>query len=299
MFVNFKLMYVLDRHPNVPTDAKRKYPKNVHMPRGQQVTDKCFLHMDLGKPVGKQALMLGLIVIIMIGFLCFNLWPLWLKIGIWYVSFYLLMFLVGIIIIRFVVWLFLFHFGMDFWIFPNFFIDSNDILDSFRPMLSYEKRDDDSKMLLLRVVSAIGLIFMIYQFSQDPENIESLTKGSKEGMDDLFNWGNDRFVMGRLADKSGGGNGTARKKSAREIFEDSFLDGDADEKKMAEEAGFKIPEKNETEEAEAALNATNSTDTDEAAPEVVDNLLDKLNAEDDGDEVEAEAAPATDKKAET
>jgi hypothetical protein len=26
--------------------------------------------------------------------------------------------------LRLVVWLFLFHFGFDFWIFPNFFIDS-------------------------------------------------------------------------------------------------------------------------------------------------------------------------------
>ena len=53
MLVNFQLMFVLDRHPNVPSDAKRKYPKNVYMPKHQTVTDKQFYFMDLGKPVTK------------------------------------------------------------------------------------------------------------------------------------------------------------------------------------------------------------------------------------------------------
>ena len=91
----------------------------------------------------------------------FSLWPMWLKIGIWYCSFYLLIFLVGFIMLRLVVWLFLFHFGVDFWIFPNFFIDSNDIMDSFRPLLSFERRQDDTKMVLMRIGSAVALVFFV------------------------------------------------------------------------------------------------------------------------------------------
>lgn len=43
-------------------------------------------------------------------------------------------------------------------------------------------------------------------------------------MDDLFNWGNDRFVLGRqIADKSG--NSTVkRKRTPQEIFMDAILD---------------------------------------------------------------------------
>ena len=76
---------------------------------------------------------------------------------------------------RLVLWLILFHFGIDFWLFPNFFIDSvrsmethslkSDIMDSFKPLISYEKRDDDFKMIVLRVVSAIALGFFLYQLA--------------------------------------------------------------------------------------------------------------------------------------
>ncbi len=100
-------------------------------------------------------------------------------------------------------------------------------MDSFKPIISYEKRDDDLKMFLLRIVSAIGLVFLLYQFSQDIENIESLSSGTKDTFDDLFNWGNDRFVLGKLGD---GKNITKRKKSNHEIFMEALLEGDNEEK---------------------------------------------------------------------
>lgn len=64
--------------------------------------------------------------------------------------------------IRGAVWLLLFHFGVDLWIFPNFFNDTVDFLDSFRPIVSFNKRDDDIKMFFMRIASAIGLVFLLY-----------------------------------------------------------------------------------------------------------------------------------------
>ena len=161
------------------------------------------------KPRGKLALFLLIGFIIAIAFMLFNLWPMWLKIGIWYASFYLLIFLMGFILLRLVVWLFLFHFGVDFWILPNFFIDSNDLMDSFKPLLSFERRQDDMKMILMRLGSAI---------------LDSLRSFADDSMTDLFNWGNDKFVLGRqIADHSG--NSTVkRKKTPQEIFMEAILD---------------------------------------------------------------------------
>jgi hypothetical protein len=53
-------------------------------------------------------------------------------------------------------------------------------------------------------------------------------------MDDLFNWGNDRFVLGRqIADKSG--NSTAkRKKTPQEIFMEAILEEEEPKKKEEE-----------------------------------------------------------------
>lgn len=51
-------------------------------------------------------------------------------------------------------------------------------------------------------------------------------------MQDLFDWGNDRFVLGKLPDK---GNSTKRKKSARELFEEAIL-GTEEEKEFKVES---------------------------------------------------------------
>jgi len=51
-------------------------------------------------------------------------------------------------------------------------------------------------------------------------------------MHDLFEWGNDRFVMGKIADGSGK-NGTARKKTAHEIFMEAIMETDEEVKPAA------------------------------------------------------------------
>jgi len=200
---------------------------------------------------GKLALFLFIGFIIAIAFMLFNLWPMWLKIGIWYASFYLLIFLMGFILLRLIVWLFLFHLGVDFWILPNFFIDSNDIMDSFRPLLSFEFRQDDMKMKLMRVGSFIALVFFVYMLSKEPENLDSLRSFADDSMNDFFNWGNDKFVLGRqIADHSG--NSTVkRKKTPQEIFMEAILEEDEppkEESKPVKEE--EKPEQNEEEKAE-------------------------------------------------
>jgi len=70
-------------------------------------------------------------------------------------------------------------------------------MDSFKPMLSFERRSDDMKMVLLRIASAIALVFLVFLLAKEPENLDSLTSFTTDSMDDLFNWGNDKFVLGR------------------------------------------------------------------------------------------------------
>lgn len=97
-------------------------------------------------------------------------------------------------------------------------------MDSFRPMLSYERRDDDMKMVLLRLLSAVSLVFFVIQLAKEPENLSSLSSFTNDSMDDLFNWGNDKFVLGRqLADKSGNST-VGRRKSPQEVFMEAIMD---------------------------------------------------------------------------
>ena len=83
------------------------------------------LYMFINEDKGiKQYLMLALVVGLLFFFLLFKVWPEWLRVGVYYVSWYLLVALIGTAVVRAIVWFVLFHVGIDFWIFPNYFIDS-------------------------------------------------------------------------------------------------------------------------------------------------------------------------------
>ena len=51
-------------------------------------------------------------------------------------------------------------------------------------------------MFIIRLVSAISLIFFIFQLAKEPENLDSLKDFTNENLNDFFNWGNDKFVLG-------------------------------------------------------------------------------------------------------
>ena len=55
---------------------------------------------------------------------------------------------------------------------------------------------------MLRIASAIALIFFVIQLAKEPENLDNIASFTNENLNDLFNWGNDRFVLGQLADKA-------------------------------------------------------------------------------------------------
>jgi len=125
---------------------------------------------------GKQRLYLLLVIVVVIVLMCFRLWPMWLKKGIWYISFYLLVFLIGAAILRVIIWGFFYHFGLEIWLFPNYFIDSNDPRDSFLPVWSYEIREDfaDAKSIVFRLISGSLIVYMGHQFLQDEKNVQDL-----------------------------------------------------------------------------------------------------------------------------
>ena len=206
-----------------PNDPAAKKPKTVEiLPlEHMQVSPTGFyiFQVEVGKV--KTQLWLVFCVALAFFFLLFRVWPDWLKQGVWYVSWYTLVFLIGMAIVRAVVWFAIFHIGIDFWIFPNYFIDSDNILDSFWPILEVGKRDDmfDVRMLVVRIVSAIAIYYGCQEFMLDPENIESVVSGSTEIWDEMYDWGHHKF-MGTVDPNQQ----IEVKKSARQIYAEAFME---------------------------------------------------------------------------
>jgi len=95
LFINYKLFIPFERDPRQKSEEKKKWPKFVVPSKNGNFGEKGFFYWNIPKPRGKLALFLFIGFIIAIAFMLFHLWPLWLKIGIWYFSFYTLILLVS------------------------------------------------------------------------------------------------------------------------------------------------------------------------------------------------------------
>ncbi len=54
------------------------------------------------------------------------------------------------------------------------------------------------------------------------DNIDNIASFTNDNINDLFDWGHDRFVMGKITDASGG----KKKKSNYEIFMEAIIEGE-------------------------------------------------------------------------
>ena len=182
-----------------PNDPSAKKPKSVEvLPMQHMTVSPTGFYVFTVEGVGKVKTQLWLIACVALAFffLLFKVWPEWLKLGVWYISWYTLVFLVVTAIVRAIVWFLIFHVGIDFWIFPNYLIDSDNILDSFWPILAINIRDDmfDFRMLLVRIASIVAIFYCGQEFMSDPENLESVMAGSSELIDEMYGWGQHKFM---------------------------------------------------------------------------------------------------------
>jgi len=77
-------------------------------------------------------------------------------------------------------------------------------------------------MGLVRVSSAFVLFHTSSEFLKDPKNLDELIFNSSDVMNDMYEWGHDRF-MGIPQNTTQ----VQLKKSARQIFSEAFMDDDA------------------------------------------------------------------------
>jgi hypothetical protein len=128
---------------------------------------------------------------------------------------------IAIAILRLIIWFVLFHVGIDFWLFPNYFIDSNNPLDSFVPFLEVSKRDDmlDFRMAILRLASVAAIVFGANEWIKSENTMDDVVNVFGDLSNDVFEWGQNKFLG--IPDNS---QAIQHKKSAREIFAEAFME---------------------------------------------------------------------------
>lgn len=198
--INQGLMKVFDR---IPDDVKNyKYPKKL-IPLNGTMKEKGFYGFEIVKSQTKTTILAIIFAVSIIAVILFPLWPYSVKLGIFNVLFYFSASLIGLVIIRLIVFIALFPFGIDFWIFPNMFDDDLGILDSFIPLLLCARRQDGWPMFVFRIILIIMFCLYAYGIYNDPQKKNEFWNESGlpspvatvvDLFNDVFEWGKDKMI---------------------------------------------------------------------------------------------------------
>lgn len=126
----------------------------------------------------------GLVIAVVIGFTLLPIWPDYAKRILWYFSVTFLIGTLSFCLIRFVLFLMLWVFGYEFWIFPRLFDESLSFQDSFKPVYSFDKGTTGQGLYRMGLIVAL-VGFGYWAYSQ-PTEFDGFLKAQTEFIDDLY-----------------------------------------------------------------------------------------------------------------
>ena len=187
IFINNKLLKSYSRVPDEP--QKYKFPKKLIECKAS-MAEKGFYSFEIVKSQTKMTVLAIVLAISIIAIILFPLWPYEMKLVIFNIMFYFSASMLTLMLVRLVIYLVLFLFGLDFWIFPNMLCDEMPIIESFYQILAFQRRGDGwplffFRMLLILCIAAYGYNEAGFNFSI-AQTVEIYT--------DAFNWGRDKMV---------------------------------------------------------------------------------------------------------
>lgn len=171
----------------------KKWPDRLAQTQNQKFDADLYYVITYEGDNSMQHVFLALIIAGVLLACMFPVWPMWAKVGIWYLSVIFLSLYFGILFWRMIIYALLWIVGFDFWVFPNLNDEYCGIVDSFKPFYSWDKRDDDALMLLVRFGSLAMTAVAVQQIAETTSlsDVEDLVTSSYR---DLLDWGVDKLA---------------------------------------------------------------------------------------------------------
>lgn len=147
------------------------------------------------EPNPYQGLMVAGVIVIPLLLIMFPVWPLWIKISIWYACVFFLVFLFGFLLVRFVIFLLIWVGGWEFWVLPNIFDDTIPWFDAWKPLFSFDRTEEDEGFLVIRAMFLLLGYICCLELSKSSFELEDL----RWPVDEVIDWG-----LNKLAPPVGG-----------------------------------------------------------------------------------------------
>lgn len=172
-----------------PEEPKYKWPKKLYLSKDQNSQNDNAFYSFAINPKSKSSRLYTLLIIGAVIAVClFQIWPLKLKLAVFYTSVILLYVLISLILVRLAVYVFFRVLGFNAYIFPNLF-EEVAFLESFKPFFSFEKCEDGTIGYAARGFGLVMLAYLMYKLSQEPEIIDEYKNIGTQSFDDIINWG--------------------------------------------------------------------------------------------------------------
>jgi translocation protein SEC62 len=124
---------------------------------------------------------------LIIGFFCctcFPIWPRFLQVFVWYMAVSFLLVVFGTILLRAMIFLFVWMLGYEFWILPNLFDEEANVADSFKPLFSFEPTKPGQ--LPYRIGVFVAFFSFCYWAITQPSEFDGFVKGQGDFLKDLY-----------------------------------------------------------------------------------------------------------------
>merc|ERR1719343_959536 len=171
----------------------KKWPDRLARVPNQKFDCEGFYVITYEGNSGMQHFLLALIIAGVLLACMFPVWPMWAKVGLWYLSVIFLSLYFGLLILRMIIYTLFWIVGFDFWIFPNLNDEYCGFLDSFQPFYSFEKRKDEALMLFVRFGS-LAITAVAVQQIAETTSLDDVQDFLKYSAIDLVDWGIDKIT---------------------------------------------------------------------------------------------------------
>lgn len=125
--------------------------------------------------------------ILIVGFLfcvCFPIWPTFLKVFVWYLAVTFLLVILGLVVVRAMLFLFVWIAGYDFWFLPNIFDETLGVADSFKPIFSFEKTKEGQ--IFYRIGVGVAFFSFCYWAVTQPSEFDGFVVAQGDFLKDLY-----------------------------------------------------------------------------------------------------------------
>jgi hypothetical protein len=170
------------------------HPQRLDLSELYSFDPSFFYVLNINRSKSKIYLYLFLIIFAILLYVLMPVWPYKMKVAVWWISYVLLLAIIGLYIVRLIIYVFFYIFGFDVWLFPDMDDPKLGFIDSFKRVMSFESRKDKWYFIVIRLILAIISGYVGFCVYKNPKLIDDAQNFVVNIVKDLYHYGEDKFV---------------------------------------------------------------------------------------------------------